>query len=49
MSSKPTNPARQLPKRDSPLAAFMVADGYYYDNRTGLVQQLKTPDEQTTD
>ena len=29
---------RQLPKRQSPLAARMVAPGHYYDESTGLVK-----------
>ena len=32
------NTVRQFPKVSSPLAAFMVAPGYVYDQATGLVK-----------
>ena len=45
MSSEPkatpphVNPTvREFPKRPSPLAAHMVANGFYYDEETGLVK-----------
>ena len=34
--------ARQLPKHYSPLAAFMVAPGYVYDQQTGLVKPAQS-------
>ena len=36
--------ARELPKRYSPLAMFMVAPGFSYNQQTGLVEPIATPE-----